>query len=170
MWNLILPPIPKAVAKPERELRFTRMAQAPLFYFISAVAAAAALGIIILSTQKWGMSPPPMHQWWWLIIPDIFIGWWFLRLGLSCNQYAYLILTPLGLEIFPFFNARRNLQVIYWTQIAEVDYGSSKLTIHFSEQKNSGVIISLRPIAPQQRELLKKAIEGRMQQAKELDK
>ncbi len=170
MQDLILPPGPKTVVDPEKELRFTRMAQAPLFYFMSALAVAAAVGIIILSTQKWGMNPPPMRQWWWLIVPDIFIGWWFFRLGLRCNQYAYLILTPLGLEIFPFFNARRNLRVIYWTQIAEIEHSNGKLTMHFSEQKNSGVVISLRPIPPRQRKLLRQALDGRMQQSKELER
>lgn len=164
--NLILPPGPKTVAEPEKELRFTRAAQAPLFYVITAIAVAAAIGILILSTQKWGMSPPPMQKWWWLIIPDLFIGWWFFRLALRCSQHAYLILTPLGVEIFPFFKAHKNLQVIYWTQIVEAEVSSQKLTLHFSEQKNSGVVVSLRPILPKQRELLKKAIDGRMNQSK----
>jgi hypothetical protein len=164
--SLLLLPGPKTVAEPEKELRFTRMAQAPLFHLIAAVAVAAAIGIIILSTQKWGMSPPPMQKWWWLIAPDLFIGWWFFRLGLRCSQHAYLILTPLGVEIFPFFNAHKNLQVLYWTQIAEAEVDSRKLIMHFSDQKNSGVVVSLRPILPKQRKLLKKAIEGRMEQTR----
>ena len=168
--ELLLPPGPKPVAESEKELRFTRSAQAPLFYIIAAVAVATTIGIIILSTQKWGMSPPPLQKWWWLIIPDLMIGFWFFRIGLRCSQHAYLILTPLGVEIFPFFRAQKNLQVIYWTQIVEAEVTKSKLIMHFSDQRNSGVIVSLRPVLHRQRELLKKAIDGRMQQSQQLNR
>ena len=162
--SALLPSGPKSIAEPEKELRFTRAGQAPLFYIIAALTVAAGIGLLILSTQKWGMDAPPLQSWWWLGIPDLLIGFWFFRLGMRCSQHAYLILTPLGIEIFPFFNAQKNLQVIYWTQIAAAEVKDGKLVLHFSEQKNSGVVASLHPIPPQQRELLKRAVEGRMEQ------
>ena len=161
--SALLPSGPKSIAEPEKELRFTRAGQAPLFYIIAALTVAAGIGLLILSTQKWGMDAPPLQSWWWLGIPDLLIGFWFFRLGMRCSQHAYLILTPLGIEIFPFFNAQKNLQVIYWTQIAAAEVKDGKLVLHFSEQKNSGVVASLHPIPPQQRELLKRAVEGRME-------
>ena len=164
--SALLPSGPKSIAEPEKELRFTRAGQAPLFYIIAALTVAAGIGLVILSTQKWGMDAPPLQNWWWLGIPDLLIGFWFFRLGMRCSQHAYLILTPLGVEIFPFFNAHKNLQVLYWTQIAEAEVDSRKLIMHFSDQKNSGVVVSLRPILPKQRKLLKKAIEGRMEQTR----
>ena len=167
--DLLLPPGPKPVAESKKELRFTRSAQAPLFYIIAAVAVAVAIAILILSTQKWDMSPPPLQQWWWLIVPDLLIGFWFFRLGLRCSQHAYLILSPLGVEIFPFFSAQKNLRVIYWTEIVEAELTKSKLIMHFSDQKNSGVIVSLRPILQAQQELLRKAIDGRMEQAQQIN-
>jgi len=162
--SALLPSGPKSIAEPEKELRFTRAGQAPLFYIIAALTVAAGIGLIILSTQKWGMDAPPLQNWWWLGIPDLLIGFWFFRLGMRCSQHAYLILTPLGIEIFPFFNAQKNLQVIYWTQIAEAEVKDGKLVLHFSEQKNSGVVASLHPIPTQQRDLLKRAVDGRMEQ------
>jgi len=119
--SALLPSGPKSIAEPEKELRFTRAGQAPLFYIIAALTVAAAIGLLILSTQKWGMDAPPLQSWWWLGIPDLLIGFWFFRLGMRCSQHAYLILTPLGIEIFPFFNVGvRSWNVGLWLIIIKV--------------------------------------------------
>ncbi len=167
--DVLLSPGPRSVAEPDKELRFTRAGQAPLFYIIASMMLAAGIGIAILSTQGSGMADPPLQNWWWVCIPGLLAGFWFFRLGIRCSRHAYLILTPLGMEIFPFFGAQKNLRLIYWTEIAAAEFKNDKLFLHFSEQKNSGVIASLRPLAAPQRQLLKKAIDGRMAQCREMN-
>ncbi len=160
--NLLVPPGPRSVAEPEKELRFTRAGQAPLFYMIAALTVCGGMALLILSTQNWGMDEPPLRHWRWLGIPDILVGFWFLRLGMRCTQHAYIILTPLAVEIFPFFNARKSLRVIYWSEVHDAEVVDGKLMLHFSEQKESGVIASLQPVPPRQRQLLKTAVDGLM--------
>lgn len=164
MRGLFLPSGPRPVAEPEKELRFTRGSQAPLFYMISALTVCGGMALMILSTQNWGMDEPPLKDWWWLAIPDILVGFWFLRLGMRCSKHAYIILTPLAVEIFPFFNARKNLRVVYWSEVHDAEVKDGKLMLHFSEHKDSGVVASLQPIPPRQRDLLKTAVDGLMNQ------
>ncbi|MBK1854736.1 hypothetical protein JO972_07185 [Verrucomicrobiaceae bacterium 5K15] len=158
----VLPRGPKAIAEPEKELRFTRAGQAPLFFFLGAILFAACVAVFILSTQDWGMEDPPLKGWWWLCLPGLFAVYGMIRLGLRCTRHAYIILSPLGIEIFPFFNAAKNLQVIYWSQVADAEFSpdAKNLVLHFSEEKKSGVIASLKPIPSSRRHLLEEAVLG----------
>ena len=73
------------------------------------------------------------------------------------------ILSPLGVEIFPFFKARENLQIIYWSQVADAEVKDGQLFLHFTEEKKSGVVASLSPIPEVRRLLLEKAVVGVME-------
>ncbi len=153
----LLPSGPKQVAEPEKELRFTRMQQAKLFLILTAISVGAA--ITFFATAYAPLSPK------YIWIPGIFllvIAFILFRLSLRCARHAYILLSPLGIEIFPFFKARENLQVIFWSEVkgVEIDEIHSFLTLHFNDEKTSGVKASLKPIAKEQRDLLKRAIEG----------
>lgn len=156
----VIPRGPKAVAEPEKELRFTRARQAGLFFGLSVLCVAVSMGLFILSTQDWGTEAPLLEGWWWVCFPLMFIAYWLLRLALRCTRNAYIILSPLGIEIFPFFKARENLQVIYWTQVAGVEVRNERLVLHFTEERRSGVIACLKPISKERRHLLEKAVLG----------
>jgi len=88
-----------------------------------------------------------------------------LRMGIRCTRHAYLIVTPLGVEIFPFFKAEKNLQIIYWSEVAdaEVSPDLSRMTLHFNREKKSGVVVSLNPIPRERRALLEKVVSGMAQ-------
>ncbi|MBT8038567.1 MAG: hypothetical protein KJO21_13615 [Verrucomicrobiae bacterium] len=158
----LLPRGPMALAEPEKELRFTRAAQAPIFFAAAVLLFAASMAVFILSTQDWGMAGPMLDGWLWLCLPGGLLCYAMLRLGLRCTRHAYIILNPLGIEIFPFFKARQNLQVIYWSQVAEAEVKAGSLVIHFSEEKTSGVMATLKPIPRRRRPLLESAVEGVM--------
>jgi len=152
-------PGPKDLTEPHQELRFTRGAQASLFALVGAVCCGAAAAVVILNLiPKDSVTP-----WWWPLVPLPFAALFF-RLAFRCARHAYIILTPLGIEIFPFFNSRENLQVLYWSQIADSELNDrNELVIHFNEEQTSGVVASLAPITPSRRILLERAIKGRMQ-------
>ena len=151
-------PGPKDIIEPHKELRFTRGSQASLFAMLAAVCGGASVAIVILNL----LLKDPLISWWWVLapLPPAFIC---ARLCLHCVRHAYLILTPLGIEIFPFFKPRKNLQVLYWSQISDAEVtGRNQLVIHLNREKTSGIVASLTPLQPVYRELLEHAIAGRM--------
>ncbi len=158
----VLPRGPKSVAEPEKELRFTRAAQAPLFYGLSVLIFASTMALFILFILDSGIGESALQGWLWLCLPGMMLCYWLFRLGLRCTRHAYIILSPLGVEIFPFFNPRKNLQVIYWTQVADAETKDGNLILHFTGEKNSGVVVSMKPIPQPRHKLLEKAIVGVM--------
>lgn len=149
---------PKEVAEPHKELRFTRAGQAQTFYVGAAIPFALTLFIAI----TWLLGHPSLR--WWMPLPFLIAGVFLIRLAMHCTKHAYLILTPLGVEIFPLWKPEDNLLLIYWTEIAdaEIDEGKQVLKLHRNSEKTSGVVITLKPISMPQRELLSKAIQGRI--------
>jgi len=57
------------------------------------------------------------------------------------------------------------MQVMYWQEIAdaEADPKLSRLTLHRNQERTSGIHLSLRPISAERRELLVKAVMGRLE-------
>ena len=161
----VLPSGPKSVAEPEKELRFTRAAQAPLFYAVAVLCFAASMAVFILSTQDWGMGGPMLDGWLWLCVPGLILTYLTLRMGLRCTRHAYIILSPLGVEIFPFIKPEKNLQIIYWSEVADAEFSpnAKRLIIHFNQEKKSGVVVTLNPIPVARRYLLEEAVLGVME-------
>ncbi len=151
---------PKEVAEPHKELRFTRAGQAQTFI----VAAAVAFAFTLLLAITWLMGHPDFS--WWMPLIPLAIAAFMVRLASRCARHAYLILTPLGIEIFPLIKPEKNLNLVYWTQLedAEFDQELETLKLHYNEDKTAGAVLSLKPILPKKRPLLKKAIEGRLTQ------
>ena len=149
---------PKEVAEPHKELRFTRAGQAQGFIIAAAVSFAFALIIAV----TWLMGHPDFH--WWMPLIPLIIAALLTRLAARSARHAYLILTPLGIEIFPLIKPEKNLNLVYWTQLddAEFDEELTTLKLHYNEEKTAGAILSLKPILTKKRPLLKKALEGRL--------
>jgi hypothetical protein len=80
------------------------------------------------------------------------------------TRHAYLILTPMGLEIFPFFRPAKRMQMVFWQEIsdAEIDEREKWLTLHFNDERTAGMHLSLSPVRKKLRELLAKAVLGRL--------
>jgi hypothetical protein len=149
---------PQEVAEPHKELRFTRAGQAQGFIVIAAV----SFAFFLLIGLTWFMGHPTFT--WWMALPFLVLAAILTKVSAHCARHAYLILTPLGLEIFPLITPRKNLNLVYWTQIkdAEFDDELTALKLHFNEDQSAGIILSLKPIPTKKRPLLKKALEGRL--------
>lgn len=167
--NVVIPSGPKGVCEPEKEIRFTRAAQASLFFAVSVLVFAACVAVFILSTQDWGMDRPILDGWLWLCIPGLLLIYAALRTGLRCTRHAYIILNPLGIEIFPFYRPEKNLQIIYWSQLDDADFSKNarSMTLHFNAEKSSGVVVSLNPIPCGRRHLLEEAVLGVLEKRQE---
>lgn len=153
---------PKQVVEPHKEIRFTRVAQAQSFMVIAAVSFAFALLLTVTTL----MGHPSFR--WWMPVPFLVTALLLGRLAGHCARHAYLILTPLGIEIFPLFKPQDNLNLVYWSEIddAEFDEELTVLKLHHTPEKNSGIVLSLRPIHQQKRPLLKKALSTRLAEKK----
>jgi hypothetical protein len=148
------------VKSPEKELRFTRSGQAVIFWLLTAVLAGVAitLGLTILCD----INPDLPHPL-WVLLPLIVAGF-FVRLAIRMTRHAYLILTPMGLEIFPLWRPEQGMRVVFWQEIdaVEFDEGVTHMTLHFDAEKTSGVHVTLRPIRACLRTALAKAVRGRV--------
>lgn len=149
------------VQLPEKELRFTRSGQAPVFWLAAAVLLAAAVTLAATSFYR-DVNPDLPHPAWALVpaLPALACA----RLALRLTRHAYLILTPLGIEIFPFFRPAAGMRMVSWAEIhcAEIEAGGTRLTLHHDAGKTSGIHLTLRPIREDRRKLLAKAVAGRV--------
>ncbi|MCW1923295.1 hypothetical protein OKA05_12085 [Luteolibacter arcticus] len=148
-----------SVAEPQKELRFTRAGQGVVFWIAAAVCVMASLVFFLLTPYR-PTTPELPHPAWGFVPLGLAVV--LARLAWRCTKHAYLLLSPIGVEIFPLFRPAVNMQVIPWVQIAAADIDDSRLTLHFSAEKTSGIHLSLSPIAKDRRALLAKAIQGRL--------
>ena len=153
--------MPRQLKAPEKELRFTRAGQAPAFWIAAAVLASIAL--TLLASALYRTQNPQVPHPAWALIP---LGLAFLtvRTALRLTRHAYLILTPLGIEVFPFFRPANGMRLVMWHEIhaAEVAGDLTLLTLHHNAERTSGVHLSLKPIPPAKLPLLLQALAGRL--------
>ncbi len=148
------------VQSPEKELRFTRSGQAVLFWVLSAVLVSVA--VTLLATSFYRDENPALPDPLWALVPTA-LALLAFRVAYGLTRHAYLILTPLGIEIFPFFRPAEGMRLVVWQEIdsAEVDERFTLLTLHHNAEKSSGIHLSLRPIRSDLRAWAARAVVGR---------
>jgi len=147
------------VAEPAKELRFTRAGQAAGFWIAAAVLIMAGLVFFLLTPHRADHPQLPHPAWGFL---PLALAAALIRLAWRCTKHAYLLLSPIGLEVFPLFRPEATMQVIPWQQIDSAEIDHRRLTLHFNPEKTSGIHLSLSPITRNRRELLATAIRGRL--------
>jgi hypothetical protein len=149
------------IQAPEKELRFTRSGQATGFWLVSAVLAGVAITLAATSSSR-DINPFLPHPAW--AIPPALLALLAIKVAIGLTRHAYLILTPLGIEIFPFFRPAHGMKLVTWQEVAsaEVNPGNNVLTLHHNAEKSAGIHLSLRPIRADRRSLLAKAVIGRL--------
>lgn len=147
------------VAEPHKELRFTRSGQAAGFCVAGAVM--IGIGVTLLATGYYrAINPSIPHSAW--AIPFLVIAIGLFILARHLTRHAYLILTPLGLEVFPFFRPSKGMQMVFWQEINAAEVVGKWLTLHFNSERTAGMHLSLRPVGKKSRSLLAKAVLGRV--------
>lgn len=159
-------PQPPRVTAPEKELRFTRSGQA-LWFWLATVFLVATACVILVASSGRITEPDRIHPAW--AIAPIALAWASSRIAIRLTRHAYLILTPLGIEIFPFFRPAHGMQMVSWGEIADAEANPKRhrLTLHFDAAHTSGIHLSLRPIREGIRPLLIEAIAKRVRNSSE---
>jgi len=152
---------PKSVAEAHKELRFTRSRQASQFFILTAFLLMLGVGSFVALFASWGPDDVDFHFYAWFCLLPLIPSYFSLRMAIHCVRHAYILLTPMGVEVFPFFKPETNLQIIFWQEIDNFDITTSLLTLHSSPEKTSGTVLTLKPLAAAQISLLTKAIEAR---------
>lgn len=152
----------KTIAEPEKEIRFTRSAQATLFFLLAILCVVICISSLFCIYVNWGPWHYDFKENWWISLLALIPAIGFLRIGVHCIRHAYIILTPMGVEIFPLLKPQKNLQVIFWSDIDHIELDRSLLKIHYNPEESAGIILSLKPISKSHYPLLKKAITGRI--------
>lgn len=149
------------VAEPQKELRFTRSGQAVGFCVAGAVLCGVAVTLIATGVYR-SVNPELPHPAW--AAPCLVLALCAFLLARTITKHAYLILTPMGLEIFPFFRPAKGMQMVFWQEIsaAEIDERGKWLTLHFNDERTAGMHLSLSPVRKNLRDLLAKAVLGRV--------
>lgn len=149
------------VSEPQKELRFTRSGQAAAFCVAGAVFCGVAVTLLATGAYR-HINPAVPHPAWAAPFFGLSIGAFAVARHLT--KHAYLILTPMGLEIFPFFRPSKGMQMVFWQEIsdAEIDPREKRLTLHYNGEKTAGMHISLSPVRKKLRGLLAKAVLGRV--------
>ncbi len=147
------------VAEPQKELRFTRSGQAALFCVLGAVF--VGIAVTFLATGIYRPTNPELpHPAWAAPCFVLAVGAFWLARHLT--RHAYLILTPMGLEIFPFYRPAKGMQMVLWQEISGVDADKNWLSLHFNNEKTVGMHLSMGPVRKKLRPLLVKAVTGRV--------
>jgi hypothetical protein len=152
-----------SVRQQEKELRFTRSGQAVLFWILAAMCGMAGLTLLVTSAYRGENEALPHAA--WALIPILaacgLVGW-----AVRLTKHAYLILTPLGVDIFPLFRASTLMRTVWWEEIHSFDVEGHWATLHHNAERTAGVRFSLRPVAPSRRPLLIRAMESRVNDVK----
>ncbi|KAB2641627.1 MAG: hypothetical protein DVB26_04635 [Verrucomicrobia bacterium] len=153
--------MPRPLQSPDKELRFTRSGQAAGFWLAAAVLACVAVTVLACALYR-DVNPRLPHPAWALL--PLALALLTGRTALRLTRHAYLILTPLGIEVFPFFRPAKFMRLVTWQEIvdAEIDANLTLLTLHHDAQRSSGLHLSLAPIREDRRELLAKAVAVRV--------
>jgi hypothetical protein len=149
------------VREPAMELRFTRAGQAVPFWVLAAVLSAVAVTLAATAVYR-DINPQLPHPAW--ALAPLALALLAARLAVRLTRHAYLILTPLGIEIFPFFRPASGMRLVVWQEMAaaEVDAAHTVLTLHHDAARTAGIHLSLKPIRADRRALLATAVIGRV--------
>ena len=155
---------PKNIQEPEKELRFTRSRQAITFVGAGLISL-CILGFIWFQVYFNGLENNQNGP---LIFPIlcsiilITMAVLFFLVAIHCTQHAFIILSPLGLELFPFWFPVKNFRMLYWSEINDATINEDMNLLSIECNNGSKIFISIKPIPTNIRSYLKTAIEGRM--------
>lgn len=159
---------PRPVQEPQKELRFTRNRMAQFFGVMSMV---SLLGVILVAyvvirlyfrDHEIPSKPSP-----WLGPAFGILAIVSLRMTILCARHAYILLTPLGIEILPLYNPGKRMRAVFWPELKAADVKSGKLMLALDTEPSENIQLSLFPLSKKQQSMLIYAIQGTLKKREE---
>ena len=147
------------VSNPEKEIRFTRSGQARTFALVGAFF--IAIAVTLFATAVFGVDSP-IHP--LVPLPFLLLAAGAFWLSYRCVKHAFIILSPVGIEFFPFYKPSQNFRLWSWSEFHHAELVGKNFYLHFDKEETGGAVISLSPMTQGARQLLDIAIEGRMEE------
>ena len=117
--------------------------------------------VTLVAVSAYRDENPALPHALWAVVP-LTASCCLARLALRLTRHAYLILTPLGIDIFPFFRPADGMRTVFWHEIHSCEASGSMLTLHFNSEMTSGIHVSLLPLVSSGRSLLIHAVKARV--------
>ncbi|MBP7950258.1 MAG: hypothetical protein KA004_11425 [Verrucomicrobiales bacterium] len=138
-----------------KEARFTRSRHAVGMALLAVAFLAVSAGVFILHLQH--LADPPGWGWALLPLPFAIVFFW---LAWHHTRKPFLVLSRLGIEIYPVFVQEKDVHLVLWTEMecAEVTADAAWLVLTLAEPGDSRVFISLKPLLPSRRPIVAGAL------------
>lgn len=150
-------------ANASAELRFTRNQQAlmPVLLALLCFLGAVFCCFYGIMNAEWGIA----HEWKWFAAGFLLIA---LSVGLfmfayRCLRHAYLILSPVGIEVFPLWKVDQHFRVFHWSEIKALYFDDAVIKIDLKQ--GGGAVLTFAPLAEKAKKMAQQALACR---AKEL--
>lgn len=154
-------PGPRPLREPARELRFTRARQALDFALLGVLCGSAAGGLAVLASPQFSIrGHGPVLSSYWPALVALTLAAGAIWVAIHLSRHAYILLTPVGLEIFPFFRPARNFRLVLWQEIEHLEVSGDHRVMAVDLAGGGRIFLSLVPLRERQRELLAHAAAG----------
>lgn len=142
----------------DRELRFTRNRLAGIFAILGIFFFSVA-GFLQLTGYDTISAYLPAKLWLMQIICLIpaFICFWLSRRAI---KHVAIILTPLGVEYLPFFNARKSMTWVPWQHITKLSPHSNRISLTLANKETFS--LPLFSLSKHSRTLVLHALNSRL--------
>ncbi|MEM6911851.1 MAG: hypothetical protein AAF555_09750 [Verrucomicrobiota bacterium] len=162
------PPSPSpTLSLPQPELRFTRSAWASLLgllaagFFCGAMVGSAWAFHLQTERGEFGLLS------WLAIVGPIASASTLLWLSRWLAKRTYLLLSGVGVEVFPLFKPEDRLEVFPWDEVAEARVLESPRALHLTLASQAEFRIPLGALRPDSCQLLQTAVAGRTRELQE---
>ena len=145
-----------------QEIRFTRSGQAVHFVILALIFLCLGVGLYLVSLDFWSVSQEPLLKQSWyglLVLPFVIACLW---MAVRLSKHAYLIFSPVGIEIFPFFKPSTNMNVLLWNEVETVDFteDGKMMRVRLLSEGDHQVFLSIAPLKSASQDLLKHTVTG----------
>ena len=114
-------------------IRFTRSGQARTFALVGAVF--IGIAVTLWATAIFGVDAP-IHP--LLSLPFFLLAAGAFWLSYRCVKHAFIILSPVGIEFFPFFKPSQNFRLWSWSEFHHAEVIGKTFYLHFNKERNRG--------------------------------
>lgn len=147
-----------SVPRNSRELRFTRNAAGAGLLIMAALCGGASLMCYVICSDA--LISQMLMPLWVMELIGLSATAINAYLGLYCLRIAYIIVSPVGIEILPFRNPRHTMRLYMWHDLLGAEFNDREMVLHHCDDTYEH--LSLLAMNPRQRKMLRRAVTQRL--------